>query len=161
MDLSFLLWVILDRDSMRSFFSLSPHDFSIPFFFPFSHIYSKWVVGWLWLLCQFSAIRGPMLSMLSGFLGESGLGNDSHFSTYVRYRYSQGFAELPRNNIAEHIRYFSCITHPFRQCFPMHKVLLSGENILASPPSKVPNFMRNIKPSPTLPEFSQLTSIRH
>ena len=43
--LSFLRWVILNRDSMRSLFSLSPHDFSIPFFFPFSHIYSKLVVG--------------------------------------------------------------------------------------------------------------------
>ena len=29
---------------------------------------------------SFSAMRGPMLSMVSGFLGESGLGNDSHFS---------------------------------------------------------------------------------
>ena len=53
-----------------------------------------------------SAMRGPMLSMISGLLGESGLGNDSHFSKYIRYRYSQGFTELPRNNIAEHIHYF-------------------------------------------------------
>ena len=53
-----------------------------------------------------SAMRGPMLSMVSGLLGESGLGNDSHFSKYIRHRYSQGFAELPRNDIAEHIRYF-------------------------------------------------------
>ena len=44
-----------------------------------------------------------MLPMISGFLGESGLGNDSHFNTYIRYRYSQGFAELPRNNIVEHL----------------------------------------------------------
>ena len=29
---------------------------------------------------SFSAMRGPMLSMVSGLLGESGLGNDSHFS---------------------------------------------------------------------------------
>ena len=29
---------------------------------------------------SFSAIRGPMPSMVSGFLGESGLGNDSYFS---------------------------------------------------------------------------------
>ena len=54
-----------------------------------------------------SAMRGPMLSMVNEFLDESGLGNDSHFSKYVRHRYSQGFAELPRNNVAEHIRYFS------------------------------------------------------
>ena len=27
---------------------------------------------------SFSAMRGPMPSMVSGFLGESGLGNDSH-----------------------------------------------------------------------------------
>ena len=27
-----------------------------------------------------SAIKGPILSVLSGCLGESGLGNDSHFS---------------------------------------------------------------------------------
>ena len=54
-----------------------------------------------------SAMRGPMLSMVSGFLGESGFGNDSQFSKYVWHRYSQGFAELPRNNVVEHIRYFS------------------------------------------------------
>ena len=29
---------------------------------------------------SFSAMRGPMLSMVSGFLGESGLENYSHFS---------------------------------------------------------------------------------
>ena len=29
---------------------------------------------------SFSAMRGLMLSMVSGFLSESGLGNDSHFS---------------------------------------------------------------------------------
>ena len=29
---------------------------------------------------SFRAMKGPMLSMVSGFLGESGLGNDSHFS---------------------------------------------------------------------------------
>ena len=28
---------------------------------------------------SFSAMRGLMLSMVSGFLGESSLGNDSHF----------------------------------------------------------------------------------
>ena len=54
-----------------------------------------------------SAMRDPMLSMISGFLGESGFGNDSHFSKFIRYHYSQGFAELLRNNITEHIRYFS------------------------------------------------------
>ena len=54
-----------------------------------------------------SAMRGQMLSMVNGFLGESGLGNDSHFSKYVRHRYFQGFAELPRNNVVEHFRYFS------------------------------------------------------
>ena len=54
-----------------------------------------------------SAMRGPMLSMVSGFLGESGLGNDSHFSRYTRHRYPQGFAELLRNNNAEHSHYFS------------------------------------------------------
>ena len=54
-----------------------------------------------------SVVRGPMLSMISGLLGESGLGNDSHFSKYIRYRYSKGFAELPRNNIVKHISYFS------------------------------------------------------
>ena len=30
---------------------------------------------------SFSAMRGPMLSMVSGILGESGLGNDSHIDT--------------------------------------------------------------------------------
>ena len=54
-----------------------------------------------------SAMKGPMLSMVSGFFGESGLGNDSHFSRYTRHRYSQGFVELPRKNNAEHIHYFS------------------------------------------------------
>ena len=54
-----------------------------------------------------SVMRGPMLSMISGFLGESGFGNNSHFSKFIRYHYSQGFAELLRNNIAKHIRYFS------------------------------------------------------
>ena len=32
-----------------------------------------------------SAMRGPMLSMVSGLLGESGLGNDSHFSKHIRH----------------------------------------------------------------------------
>ena len=53
-----------------------------------------------------SAMRGPMLSMVSGFLGESGFGNDSHFSRYTRRRYSQELAKLPRNNNAEHSHYF-------------------------------------------------------
>ena len=56
-----------------------------------------------------SAMKGPMLSMVSGFLGENGLGNDSHFSIYTQHRYSQVFAKLPRNNNAEHIHYFSGI----------------------------------------------------
>ena len=59
------------------------------------------------IILSISAMRGPMLSMVSGFLGESGLGNDSHFSRYTRHRYSQRFAELPRNNNAEHSHYFS------------------------------------------------------
>ena len=59
------------------------------------------------IILSISAMRGLMLSMISGFLGESGLGNDSHFTKYIWYRYSQVFAKLPRNNIAEHIRYFS------------------------------------------------------
>ena len=51
--LNFLLLVILGRDSMRSLFSLSPPDFFPSLkFFPFSHIYSRLVVGWLWLHCQ-------------------------------------------------------------------------------------------------------------
>ena len=54
-----------------------------------------------------NAMRGPMLSTVSGFLGESGLGNDSHFSRYTWHRYSQGFAELSRNNNVEHNHYFS------------------------------------------------------
>ena len=54
-----------------------------------------------------SAMRGSVLSMVSGFLGEGGFGNDSHFSRYTRHRYSQGVVELPRNNNAEHIHYFS------------------------------------------------------
>ena len=44
--LSFLLWVILGRDLMRSLFSLSLLTiFPSPKFFSFSHIYSKLVVG--------------------------------------------------------------------------------------------------------------------
>ena len=54
-----------------------------------------------------SAMRGPMLLMVSGFLGESGFGYGSHFSKCARHRYSQGFAELPRNYNAEHGHYFS------------------------------------------------------
>ena len=44
MGLSFLLWVILGRNSMRSLFSLSPLFFQPLAFSPFSHIYSKLVV---------------------------------------------------------------------------------------------------------------------
>ena len=54
-----------------------------------------------------SAMRGPMLLMVSGLLGESGFGNGSHFSRYARHRYSQGFAELPRNCNAEQDLHFS------------------------------------------------------
>ena len=54
-----------------------------------------------------SAMKGPMLSMVSGFLGESGLRNDSHFNRYTRHQYSQGFVKLPRKNNAEHIHFFS------------------------------------------------------
>ena len=41
-----------------------------------------------------SAMRGPMLLMVSELLGESGFGNGSHFSKCAQNRYSQGFAEL-------------------------------------------------------------------
>ena len=51
-----------------------------------------------------SAMRGPMLLMVSGFLGEGGFGigeggfgNGSYFSRCAQHRYSQGFAELLRN----------------------------------------------------------------
>ena len=54
-----------------------------------------------------SEMTGPMLSMVSGFLGENGFGNDSHFSKYTWHRYFQELAKLPRNNNAEHDRYFS------------------------------------------------------
>ena len=54
-----------------------------------------------------SAMRGPMLSMVSGFLGESGFGNDSHFSRYTQHQYSQELAKLLRKNNAEHSHYFS------------------------------------------------------
>ena len=40
-----------------------------------------------------NAMRGPMLLLVSGFLGESGFGNGSHFSRCARHRYFQGFAE--------------------------------------------------------------------
>ena len=53
-----------------------------------------------------SAMRGPMLLMVSGLLGESGFGNDSYFSRCAWHRYSQGFAELPRNCNAEQCLYF-------------------------------------------------------
>ena len=51
-----------------------------------------------------NAMRGPMLLMVSGLLGESGFGNGSHFSRCARHRYSQGFVELPRNYNAEQLR---------------------------------------------------------
>ena len=51
-----------------------------------------------------SAIRGPMLLMVSGLLGESSFGNGSHFSRCAQHRYSQGFVELPRNCNAEKLR---------------------------------------------------------
>ena len=44
-----------------------------------------------------SAMRGSMLLMISGLLGESGFRNGSHFSRCAQHRYSQGFAELLRN----------------------------------------------------------------
>ena len=53
-----------------------------------------------------SVMRGLMLLMVSGLLGESGFGNDSHFSRCARHRYSQGFAELPRNYNAEQGHHF-------------------------------------------------------
>ena len=49
-----------------------------------------------------NAIKGPILSVLSGCLGESGFGND-----IPKDRYSQGFAKQPRNKLAEHIVHFS------------------------------------------------------
>ena len=52
-----------------------------------------------------SAMRGPMLSMVSGFLGKSGFGNDSHFSRYTQHQYSQELAKLLRKNNAEHSHY--------------------------------------------------------
>ena len=53
-----------------------------------------------------SAMKGLMLLMVSGSLGESGFGNGSHFSRCARHRYFQGFAELLRNYNAEHGHYF-------------------------------------------------------
>ena len=53
-----------------------------------------------------SAIRGPMLLMVSGLLGESSFGNGSHFSRCAWHWYSQGFAELPRNCNVEHGHHF-------------------------------------------------------
>ena len=53
-----------------------------------------------------SAMRGPILLMESGLLGESDFGNGSHFSRCARHRYSQEFAELPRNCNAEQCLYF-------------------------------------------------------
>ena len=44
-----------------------------------------------------SAMKGSMSLIVSGLLGESGFGNDSHFSRCAWHRYSQGFAEQPRN----------------------------------------------------------------
>ena len=55
----------------------------------------------------------------------------------------------------------ACFAPPILQHFPSQKVLLSGENIFACSPSKLPNFVWNIKPPKPLPEFPQLTSIRH
>ena len=54
-----------------------------------------------------SAMRGPMLLMVSGLLGESGFGNGSHFNKCAQNRYSQRFAELPRNYSAEQGHHFS------------------------------------------------------
>ena len=61
-----------------------------------------------------SAMRGQMLLMVSGFLGEGGFGigeggfgNGSYFSRCAQHRYSQGFAKLLRNCNAEHGYYFS------------------------------------------------------
>ena len=54
-----------------------------------------------------SAMRDPMLLMVSGLLGESGFGNGSHFSRCARHQYSQGFVKLLRNCNAEQCLYFS------------------------------------------------------
>ena len=48
-----------------------------------------------------SEMRGQMLLMLSGLLGENGFGNGSHFSKCAQHQYSEGFAELSRNCNAE------------------------------------------------------------
>ena len=53
-----------------------------------------------------STVRGPMFLMVSGLLGESDFGNGSHFSRCTQHRYSQGFAELPRNCNAKQCIYF-------------------------------------------------------
>ena len=44
-----------------------------------------------------SAMRGPMLLMVSGLLSESDFGNGSHFSRCAWHWYYQGFAKLPKN----------------------------------------------------------------
>ena len=54
-----------------------------------------------------SAMRGPMLLIVSGLLGESSFGNGSHFSRCAWHRYSQGFAEPLRNCNAEQGHHFS------------------------------------------------------
>ena len=59
------------------------------------------------IIFSISAMRGPMLLMVSGLLGESGFGNDFHFSRCVQHRYSLGFAELLRNCNAEQGLHFS------------------------------------------------------
>ena len=55
-----------------------------------------------------SAMGGPMSLIVSGCLdgsgvgcGESGFGNDSHFSRYAQQRYSLGIANQPRDNTIE------------------------------------------------------------
>ena len=49
------------------------------------------------IIFSISAMRGPMLLMVSGLLGESGFGNGFHFSRCVQYRFSLGFTKLLRN----------------------------------------------------------------
>ena len=55
-----------------------------------------------------SAMGGPMSLIVSGCLGgsgvgcgESGFGNNSHFSRYAQQRYSLGNANQPRDNTIE------------------------------------------------------------
>ena len=74
---SFLLRVILGRDSMRSLFSLSPLNFSSLFLTlvssPISPIYSSKLVGGIMITAIVSAIKGPMLSALGARSGENGI----------------------------------------------------------------------------------------